>query len=245
VLCPVLGRLAGAVFTNWRGTDLGGSAVEVPFKLGTGERLFVQEDRLVREPHTKGVLPFALRLADVDLVQCGVRAAPEAGGWDSPGGYRIGVWDGTWLRIVAGSQQWLMPTTEPRLVAELVGARAATATPAPPDDLDLAGWYRLRAWAVARTDGSVLKLGLRKNGIGWRLSLAAVAGGFAFLLVPSNAMLIPGLVCAVIAVIALADWARLRPGLRRAELHPLPPGSPNWGEVRPDHAPVLGYQPWV
>ncbi|HEX6341606.1 hypothetical protein [Umezawaea sp.] len=245
VLCPVLGRLAGAVFTNWRGTDLGGSAVEVPFALRTGERLHVQRDRLVREADAKGVLPYALWLADVTLVQCGVRAAPEAGEWQSPGGYRTPVFDSPWLRIVAGRQQWLMATGELRLVAALVTARAATAAPAPPDHLDLAGWYRLRAWAVAKTDGGIVKLGLRKNGIGWRLGLAAVAGGFAFLLLPLAAALVPGAVCAVIALAALGDWARLRPRLREAEHHSLPPGSPNWGEVRPDHAPVFAYQPWA
>ncbi|MCS7483088.1 hypothetical protein ACFFQW_43860 [Umezawaea endophytica] len=245
VLCPVLGRLAGAVFTNWRGTDLGASGVEVPFKLLTGERLHLQEDRLVLEPEGKGELPYALWLADVDLVQCGVRAAPEVGDWYAPGGHRRSVFDSTWLRIVAGPQQWLVPTRDLRLVAELVRARATTAAPAPPDDLDLAGWYRLRAWAVSKTDGGILKLGLRKNGIGWRLFAAAAAGSFAFLLVPMAPMRIPGLVAAVLAVAALADWARLRPGLRRAEHHSLPPGSPNWGEVRADHAPVLAYQPWV
>ncbi len=245
VLCPVLGRLAGAVFTNWRGTDLGGSAVEVPFKLSTGERLFVRKDSLVREANGRGVLPFALWLADVDLVQCGVRAAPEAGQWNSPGGHAIGVWDDTWLRIVAGSQQWLLATTELRLVADLVTARAAKAAPAPPIDLDLASWYRLRAWATTKTDGGIMRMGLRKNGIGWRLAVAAVAGGFAFLAVPLAAARVPGLACAVIALVALVDWARIRPRLRRAEFHSLPPGSPNWGEVRADHAPVFGYQPWV
>ncbi|PRY43329.1 hypothetical protein [Umezawaea tangerina] len=239
VLCPVLGRLAGAVFTNWRGTDLGGSGVEVPFKLQSGERLFVQEDRLVRKTH--GVPQFALWLTDLGLVQCGVRTAPEAGRWQSPGGLGHAVFDSTWLRVVAGPQQWLLPTPELRLIAELVKARAANAAPAPPDDLDLDGWHRLRAWAVTRTSGG----GVQARIPGWRLFVAAVAGGFAFLLLPAAPMLVPGLVAAVIAVIALVDWARIRPRMREAEHHSLPPGSPDWGEVRPDHAPVLGYQPWV
>ena len=233
------------MFTNWRGTDVGGSAVEVPFKLLTGERLHLQANRLVREPSARTGLPFALWLADVSLVQCGTRAAPEVGDWHSPGGRPTAVFDSTWLRIVAGRQQWFMPTRDLRLIADLVKARAATATPAPPDDLDLAGWHRLRVWAAAKTGGGIAKLGLRKNGIGWRLFVAAAAGSFAFMLLPLAPARVPGLVCAVIAVIALVDWARLRPGLRQAEHHSLPPGSPNWGEVRPDHAPVFAYQPWV
>jgi hypothetical protein len=242
VLCPVLGRLAGAVFTNWRGTDLGGSGVEVPFKVPNGERLFLQRDRLVRHAGGKGVVPYALWLADVTLVQCGVRSAPKAGTWQSPGGYGIAVYDSTWLRIVAGRQQWLTPTPDLRLIAELVKARKTTAAPAPTDDLDLAGWYRLRAWVVSKTYGGLVQA---RHGIGWRLSVAAVAGGFAFMLLQFAAMRVPGLVAAVIALVPLADWARIRPGVRRAEHHSLPPGSPNWGEIRPDHAPVLGYQPWV
>jgi hypothetical protein len=245
VLCPVLGRLAGAVFTSWRGTDLGGSGVEVPVKIGNGERLFLQRDRLVRQAGGTGVVPYALWLADVTLVQCGVRSAPEIGAWQSPGGYRIPVHNTTWLRIVAGRQQWLIPTLEARLVAELVNARKTMAAPAPADDLDLAGWYRLREWVVAKTYGGLVQFGTTKKGIGWRLFAAAVAGGFAFMLLPLAPMRVPGLVVAVIALVALADWARIRPGVRRAEHHSLPPGSPNWGEVRPDHAPVLGYQPWV
>lgn len=243
VLCPVLAGLAGAVFTRWRGTDLGGSAVEVPFPLTSGERLFVQEDRLVRR--SRGVVAQALWLADVDLVQCGARSAPEVGKWQSPGGRLHVVFDSTWLRVVAGPQQWLMPTPDLRLIANLVKARAATAAPAPPDDLDLAGWYRLRAWAVARTSGGGVETRRPIYGIGWRLFVAACAGNFAFLLLPLTPARIPGLVAAAIAVIALVDWARVRPRLRRAEHHSLPPGSPHWGEVRPDHAPVFAYQPWV
>jgi hypothetical protein len=243
LLCPVLGRLAGAVFTNWRGTDLGGSAVEVPFPLTSGERMFVQRDRLVRRSH--GVVAQALWLVDVDLVQCGARAAPEVGEWFSPGGRLHAVFDSTWLRIVAGPQQWLVPTPDLRLIADLIRARAATAAPAPPDDLDLAGWYRLRTWAVARTSGGGVETKRPINGIGWRLVVAAIAGSFASMLLPLAPARIPGSVAAVIAVIALADWARIRPRLRRAEHHSLPPGSPNWGEVRPDHAPVFAYQPWV
>jgi hypothetical protein len=91
----------------------------------------------------------------------------------------------------------------------------------------------------------LMRPGSTRGALGWRLSAAAIAGGFAFLLLPLAPARIPGVVAAVIALVALADWARIRPGLRRAELHPLPPGSPSWGEVRPDHAPVLGYQPWV
>jgi hypothetical protein len=243
VLCPVLGRLAGAVFTNWRGTDLGHSSVEVPFALRNGGRLFVQGNRLLLEPQGRNVLPFALWLADIDLVQCGVREAPEPVRWDFPGVNGM-VYNGTWLRIVAGPQQWLLGTGELRLVAELVKTRAASAAPAPPDDLDLAGWYRLRAWAMSKVTG-LMRPGSTRGALGWRLSAAAIAGGFAFLLLPLAPARIPGVVAAVIALVALADWARIRPGLRRAELHPLPPGSPSWGEVRPDHAPVLGYQPWV
>ena len=242
VLGPVLAGLAGAVFTRWRGTDLGGSAVEVPFQLLSGERLCVRGDRVVRGSRT--VVAQAAWLADVGLVQCGSRSAPEVGQWFSPGGRLHVVVDSTWLRIVAGPQQWLVPTRDLRLIAELVKARAATASPAPPDDLDLAGWYRLHAWATARTNGGA-EARRRVHGVGWRLFVAAAAGGFAFLLLPMAGARIPGLVAAVIAVVALVDWARVRPRLRRAELHPLPPGSPNWGEVRPDHAPVFGYQPWV
>jgi hypothetical protein len=245
VLCPVLGRLAGAVFTSWRGTDLGGSGVEVPFKLPNGERLHLQRNRLVRQPRGPGVVPYALWLADVTLAQCGVRSAAEVQTWHSPGGYGIAVQGSTWLRIVAGRQQWLMPTPEPRLIAELVKARKETAAPAPADDLDLAGWYRLREWVVAKTYGGLVQFGTTQKGIGWRLFVAAVAGGFAFMLLPLAPMRVPGLAVAVIALVALADWVRLRPGVRRAQHHSLPPGSPNWGEVRPDHAPVLGYQPWV
>ncbi|MEO6087081.1 MAG: hypothetical protein ABIQ18_28610, partial [Umezawaea sp.] len=224
VLCPVLGRLAGAVFTNWRGTDLGGSGVEVPFKIPNGERLYLQRDRLVRHAGGKGVVPFALWLADVTLAQCGVRSAPEARIWQSPGGYGIAVYDSPWLRIVAGRQQWLTPTPELRLIAELVKARKTTAAPAPADDLDLAGWYRLRAWVVSKTYGGLVQA---RHGIGWRLSVAAVAGGFAFMLLQFTAMRVPGLAAAVIALVSLADWARIRPGVRRAEHHSLPPGSPN------------------
>jgi hypothetical protein len=245
LLCPILGRLAGAAFTNWRGTDLGGSAVEVPFRGLSGDLLFLQKDRLVHESRSKAHLPYAVWLADIDLIQSGARVGTEIAWWQLPGGLRNGVGNSPLLRVVAGRQQWILPTNENRLIAELIGKRAETAAPAPADDLDLAGWYRLRTWAVSKTYGSILRFGLRKDGIGWRLFAASIAGSLAGLLLQYRAALIPGLVCAALAVLLLANWARLRPELRRAEHNPLPPGSPDWGETRPDHAPVEGYQPWV
>jgi hypothetical protein len=245
LLCPVLGRLAGAVFTNWRGTDLGGSAVEVPFKAISGDLVFLQKDRLVQETRSKVHLPNALWLAEIDLVQSGARVGSEIVMWQLPGGLSNVIGSSPLLRLVAGRQQWILPTKENRLIAALVAKRAETAAPAPADDLDLEGWYRLRAWAVSKTYGSILRFGLRKDGIGWRLFGASIAGSFAWLLLQYQGVLIPGLVCAALAVLLLVNWARLRPKLRRAEHHPLPPGSPGWGETRPDHAPVEGYQPWV
>ncbi|WNV91121.1 hypothetical protein [Umezawaea sp. Da 62-37] len=247
VLCPVLGRLAGAVFTKWRGTDLGASAVEVPFHSKNGERLFVQRDTAVL--HMSGgqeVLPYTVSLADVELAQTGVHSGGEkTSWWHSPGGVVTPIWRTPVLRVVAGRQQWLVTLVEARLAAELIRARAATAAPAPADALDLAEWYRLRTWGSAKGRNKLLRVFLGRHGIGGRLVLAAWMGSFAFMLLPFPGARVPGLVTAVLALAALADWARIRPGLRRAERHPLPPDSPDWGETRPDHAPVLGYQPWA
>ena len=41
-----------------------------------------------------------------------------------------------------------------------------------------------------------------------------------------------------------ADWIRVRRRLRVAADNALPPSSPDWGELRPDHAPLNGWQPW-
>lgn len=248
LLSPILGRLAGAVFTNWRGTDLGGSKVEVPFAPRDGGLLFLQAERLVLETRGGGpqVIPYALRLHDVEVVQAGARVGSEIGWWQFPGGVTTGLPTGPLLRVVAGPQQWVLPMAQPRLLAELIRARAAAASPTSADDpADVDAWHRLRAWAVKQTVGSIMRLGLRKKGIGWRLFAASAAGTFAWMLLPTEVMRIPGAACAVLAVGLLADWARLRPRLRVAEDNPLPPGSPNWGETRSDHAPVEGWQPWV
>ncbi len=47
-----------------------------------------------------------------------------------------------------------------------------------------------------------------------------------------------------LAVFLVVGWLRVRRRLDFAELHRLPPGSPAWGDLSPDHAPLPHWQPW-
>jgi hypothetical protein len=51
-------------------------------------------------------------------------------------------------------------------------------------------------------------------------------------------------VALAIAAALVADWVRVCRRLRVAQDNALPPGSPDWGDLRPDHAPLEGWQPW-
>ncbi|WP_158851396.1 hypothetical protein [Saccharothrix deserti] len=246
LLCPLLGWAAGAVFLRWKGTDLARTAVELPFRTRGGDAVRLQAQRLVVKPGAGGeggAHPQALWLHDVTVNQTGAFTGGDLVVWPRPGGFRTRLGNAPALRVVAGRQQWLLPVDEARLLRELIRHRAGHAAPPPANGLDLEGWHRLRTWAVGATTGSQEGGGFKTTGIGWRLVAAACVGTVGWVLV----WLVPvaGAIGLTLSAALLADWLRVRRRMLVAEHHALPPGSPDWGETRPDHAPLPGWQPWL
>lgn len=245
VLCPTLGYLGGRMFRL--GASLGRD-VEVRVPLRNGASLFVQRDRLVHKlnkSHDGGVHPQALWLGDLTLVQPGT--SPDLHAWQVPGGIRMPVGNSPMLRLVAPPQQWILPVTQPGELAELIRSRHGT--PSTPNAMSIEDWRALRSWAVRRTTGSE-RGNYKTVGIGWRLFVASVTGSFAGMFITGAFVAGLGIFWGGIAitvpltVLLVADWWRVRGRMRVAENNVLPPGSRDWGETRPDHAPIPGWQPW-
>ncbi|MFS8101225.1 hypothetical protein LFM09_29285 [Lentzea alba] len=242
VLCPTLGRLGGRMFLLGSGL---GREVQVRVPLRGGESLFVERDRLVFRTAPDGkVFDQAMWLGDITLVQPGTSPHPEL--WPMPGGgLKMLVGNAPTLRLVAGPQQWLMPVTQAGELAELIRSRRGT--PVPLTQMSIDEWRDLRHWARRRATG-IAATSLTTTAIGWRLLAAAITGSFAwmFILVAGRGVNVwIGVATTVLlTALLLADWWRVRGRMRLAEHHMLPPGSRNWGETRPDHTPIHGWQPW-
>ncbi len=99
-----------------------------------------------------------------------------------------------------------------------------------------------------RRSTGIAATSLTTTAIGWRLFAASITGNFAwmFILVATTGVNVwIGVVTTVLLTAGLlADWWRVRGRMQLAEHNMLPPGSRNWGETRPDHAPIHGWQPW-
>ncbi|MEU0884754.1 hypothetical protein ABZ345_39695 [Lentzea sp. NPDC005914] len=244
VLCPTLGHLGARMFRLGAGL---GREVQVRVPLRNGGALYVEHDRLVfRLGVSKGakVLTQALWLGDLTLVQPGTSPHPEL--WPLPGGgHKMLVANGPTLRLVARPQQWLLPVTQAAELAELIRSRQGM--PVQHTRMSMEEWRELRHWARRRSTG-IAQTSLTTTAIGWRLFAAAVTGTFAwmFLLVAGKGVTVwAGVVTTVLLTAWLvADWWRVRGRMRLAEYAMLPPGSRDWGETRPDHAPIHGWQPW-
>ncbi|MET9627303.1 hypothetical protein ABZX92_07550 [Lentzea sp. NPDC006480] len=240
VLCPLLGYLGGRMFRL--GAHLGRN-VEVRVPLRDGASLYVQRDRLVHKlnkSHDGGVHPRAMWLGDLTLIQPGT--SPDLHAWPVPGGIRMPVGNSPMLRLVARPQQWILPATRPGELAELIRSRQGT--PTQPTSMSYEEWRKLRSWAVRQTTAN-RRGNYTTAGIGWRLLAASVAANFAWSFLSIGPRFWVGiLITAALTTGLLADWWRVRERMRVAEHHVLPPASPDWGEIRADHAPIPGWQPW-
>ncbi|MET9231005.1 hypothetical protein [Lentzea sp. NPDC003310] len=238
VLCPVLGYLGGRMFRLGAGL---GREVEVRVPLRDGGSLYVQRDRLVHKlnrSHEGGVHPRALWLGDLTLVQPGTSADVQS--WPVPGGVRLPVGRSPMLRLVARPQQWILPVERAGELAELIRSRQGE--PVRPAEMPVDEWRRLQQWAARRTTGTN-RGNYRTVGIGWRLVAAAFTGSFALMFLTLGLWV--GTVVAVpLTAWLVADWWRVRNRMRLAEHTVLPPGSRDWGEIRADHAPIPGWQPY-
>ena len=258
----LLGPIIGVLLT-WTGrqilirpvsADLAGSRLEIPMRLPGGATLLVQRDRmLLKVPGGGGgAVPQALPLEQLTLVQLGQFAGDEARFWPFPGA-RMRIGRGPVLRLVSGPQQWLIPVQAPHELAAIIRERAG-ATPArdTPAALTVTQWYELRTWAAQQLTKDPRAGGLRQRTVGFRLAIALPAAFLGTALISesigrgaevgSGAAVAGALL--VVAMISAGDWIRVRRRLRVAEDNALPPGSPAWGELRADHVPLDGWQPW-
>ncbi|HUQ56526.1 hypothetical protein [Lentzea sp.] len=179
-------------------------------------------------------------LGDLTLVQPGT--SPDLQAWPVPGGISVPVGKSPMLRLVARPQQWVLPVVQPGELAELVRSRRGT--PARPTRMSIEEWRELHRWAVRRTTGTD-RGNFTTAGIGWRLFAASFTGTFAWMFVSVGPALWGGILITVpLTPWLLADWWRVRNRMRLAEHTVLPPGSRDWGETRPDHAPIPGWQPY-
>lgn len=244
VLCPTLGYLGGRMFRL--GANLGRN-VEVRVPLRDGATLFVQRDRLVHKPtrsQAPGVYPQAMWLSDVTLTQPGT--SPDVYRWPAPTGAAATVGQNPLLRLIARPQQWILPVTQAGELAELIRSRRGT--PAMPTRMSVEEWRELRQWAVRRTVGMGRGI-YAPAGIGWRLFAAAFTGQYVLMFLYLSYIGVDDVWVGILISVALTawllgDWWRVRPRMRVAEHNALPPGSRDWGETRPDHAPIPGWQPW-
>lgn len=238
VLCPLLGYLGGRMFRLGAGL---GRTVEVRVPLRNGASLYVQRDRLVHKlnrSHDGGVHPQALWLGDLTLVQPGT--SPDLHAWPVPGGVRTPVGNGPMLRLVARPQQWILPVEQAGELAELIRSRRGT--PGRLERMSVEEWRDLHRWAVRRTTAN-RRGNYATAGIGWRLVAASVSGSFAWMFIALG-LTAGALVTVPLTAGVLLDWWRVRGRMRLAEHTVLPPDSPDWGEIRADHAPIPGWQPW-
>ncbi len=267
-LPALLGPIAGVLLT-WAGrrvlirpvgTDLAGSRLEIPVR-GSNFTLLVQRDRIVLKlsAGAGGAVLQALPLAELTVAQPGRFAGSEVRWWPVPGARWTRLGRGPVLRLVSGRQQWLLPVEDPRELAAVLRARAAAATPCRGACvLTLVQWHELQTWAARKLTTNRRSGGLKQRTIGFRLVVALPVAFLGTALFSESiargaelgwvAELGWGAVVAgallAIATALVADWIRVRRRLRVAEDNALPPGSPDWGDLRPDHAPLAGWQPW-
>lgn len=260
---------AGVALAWWGGRQLSAltpaqatTTMVLTLPLAGGGSLQVHGDRLVLAPDAPnrggGNLRQDLHLNELVLLQPGTRSDQRPAWWPLPGDRGLTVPPGPALRVVGGGQQWLITCPDPSLLARVIGGRAREPGPgrvslAPQEWAD--GQQKARRLASGTHSGvngartSVLqnsawrwiRLGAPWTVVwlGFSALLAAHAGpedlgGTAFMLL----MAMPG-------IAAVAWGATIERRLRPAEDHPLPPGAPPWGEQRPNHPPIAGWQPWA
>ncbi|MEV5535405.1 hypothetical protein AB0L13_01000 [Saccharopolyspora shandongensis] len=252
IASPALAVLAHRRFARLA-EDLAELDVEIPVSLdalGSG-RLLIGRDRIVLDRTAGGRGRHALPLAELALAQAGEISGESGGWWPLPGGTGIRLRRGPALRLVAGQQQWLVHVADPQLVAAIARRRATAAWPLRTGPQDLAAWQRLRGWAARITTA-------RRGSQAWaypgfRILLGGVLAVFGSMLLTTaigRGVGDPFLWIIAVAVLGAgafltADWFRVRGRLDQAELHQLPPGSPPWGDLRPDHAPLPEWRPFV
>jgi len=109
----------------------------------------------------------------------------------------------------------------------------------------------LQSWAARQLTASRRGPGLKQRTVGFRLVVAFPAAFLGTSLfsesIARGAELGSGAIVAgaalAVAAALVADWVRVCRRLRVAQDNALPPGSPAWGDLRPDHAPLEGWQP--
>ncbi len=250
---PTVAAVARVMWTRVPGTDLGSSGVEYPVSLASGAsgRLLVGRDSLVLDSRPSGHgghVRHAMPLSELALAQAGQVVGPAAS-WPFPGGTSLRLGDGPVVRLVSGQQQWLVPVTDPQLLIEVVMHRASRASNSPGTVESVDAWRELRAWAARAT--TTVRRGqprqARENR--WLVAglLAALAGTAILALTAGrfvdNIMLwgVGGLTVLASALV-MGFWWRRRSRMRIAQFSALPPGSPAWGELRADRAPLTEYQ---
>ncbi|WP_190817287.1 hypothetical protein [Saccharopolyspora pogona] len=253
---PALATLACRRFAQ-PAKDLAELDVEIPVPLdahGSG-RLLIGRDRIVLAQTARGSggrVRQALPLAELALAQPGEIGGGEDGWWPLPGGAGIRLRRGPALRLVAGMQQWIVHVADPQLVASIVRRRATAAWPLRTGPQDSASWHRLRTWAVARM--TTVRRGRQAQAYPeYRALLGSALAVFgSMLLTTAIGRGVGDPVLWIVAVVVLGSgvllavgWLRVRRRLDQAELHQLPPGSPPWGDLRPDHAPIPNWRPFM
>jgi hypothetical protein len=260
--CPLVARLGAAVLLRpaaWRAR----SGVQLRVPLGHGGELGVEGRRVVLSPSYPhpggGNVRQAIDLAELVVVQAGTVAEPGLR-WPVPGGRVVDVAPGPALRLVGGGQQWVLGLADPEPLAEVLRARAGRATPRRVG-LESDAWRHEQVRATAISTGTSWRTSpyatrthpLQNSSRRWvragsaATAFVAVGVGVAVVAAGSVADLVAQswLLLGFLPGLAAIGWGvgtdrRLRP----AEDNPLPVGAPPWGDPRPDHAPVPGWQPW-
>ncbi|MGH3803607.1 MAG: hypothetical protein ACRDTD_26460, partial [Pseudonocardiaceae bacterium] len=197
-------------------------------------------------------------LSELTLAQPGQFVGSEPRWWPYPGGRWTRLGRGPALRLVSGNQQWLLPLRAPRELAAIVLARAAVRQQAQRSAVvastpSIAQWRTLQSWAARQLTTMSRGGSLMRRTVGFRLVAAFPALILGSVLLGesiSRGAASDGGVVAVagaallVATVLVSDWVRVRGRTRVAEDNALPPNSPDWGELRPDYAPMSGWQPW-
>ena len=256
VLC---GRAGGARFgTLHTGQADTGTWLTVPLR--GGGSLVVEPHRAVLRPPTFpiGSVKQAVALSELRLLQPGT--LPATGGWGQwglPGHKALYLFPGPALRLVAGAQQWVLPVADPATLAHVLGGRGSRST-GHPTRLVEPGWSAEQARA-GRISTGFRSTGHRRSRPAqntsrrwaWR---GGILAGVSLVLVPISFVVVRsaaelGGLLAILPTtaggLALVGYGlsidrRVRP----AEDNPLPADAGPWGELRPDLAPVPGWQPW-
>ena len=260
--CPLLARLGAAVLLRpaaWRAR----SGVQLRVPLGHRGALVLEGHRVVLTPSYPhplgGNVRQAIDLAELVVVQAGTVAEPGVR-WPVPGGRVVDIAPGPALRLVGSGQQWVLGLTDPEPLAAVLRARASGATPRRVT-LEVDAWRHEQVRATAISSGTSWRSGPYASRVhpvqntSWRWVCLGAAGTAFVSVVVTVAVTAAGslpdlltqswLLLGFLPGLAAIGWGvgtdrRLRP----AEDNPLPVGSPPWGDQRPDHAPVPGWQPW-